>query len=159
MSESSIQLYYWKATLLDGTEISQYDEFGNCVLTKNLCEKGITFHKYCNPFTWFEKKHGRVRMIGWYPFTKEIAQKAMSRNEGLRIATSDELKPIEQVIPQDHYAAPTQCITALVCTIIQGKDGTQLRPDNNYVKSLKLIIVPRNNPTQPLEHEFQVEYS
>ncbi len=157
-SESSIHLYYWKVTFENGTELSQYDKFGNCVITKNLCEKNIEFHKHCNPFTFFEKQNGRAVKIGWYPFTEEIAQKAMSRNQGLRLAQSSELKPIEQIIPISHHAAPTQTQTALVCTIIQGAKGAELRPDDNYVKNLKLIICPRDGQSEPVEHVFEVDY-
>lgn len=107
------QVYYWSVNFEDGTYLSQFDEFGNEVLIRNIIGKDnlkynpITKQdeviQHSNYFSEYEKVHGRVTQIALIPFTSEFAGKCIQKQPGLTCLITT-AKVIIKSVPVDSYA-------------------------------------------------------
>lgn len=108
------QLYLWRVEFEDGTHLSQFDDFGNEILIKNICgneclkyniiTKQDEIIEFSNYFGEFEKIHGKVVQFGFYPFTESMMQKIHTKQPEIVFAVSKDAVPITKQIPADHFA-------------------------------------------------------
>lgn len=168
LQQSAIQLYHWKVEFEDGFTLSQFDKEGKEVFVKDFTDEK---YKRVNQetqqvevipnspvFEKFEKDHGRVVKIGWYPFSSELAKEAMNRQEGLRIAIYPELKAVEQVVPDSYYATHLVRSTEIKYGVKTSGKRVEMFPIDLFVSKIHLTIVPRVGG-DPITSSFNLRYT
>jgi len=166
--KTPIQLYHWKAHFADGTYLAQFDDFGNEILSKNICPEKYKFDNpttgqreilpHANIFEEFEKLHGRVIKIGWYPFTKELAEKCIKKNPALRIATYDDLKQIELEVADGYYAGPPKKVNKVEYGMQETDKEIRMIPIESLVHKVCISIFPHDGRLSPVNQEWLVQY-
>lgn len=168
MSQTAIQLFYWKVEFEDGFELSQFDKDGKEIFVRDFTdEKYKRINKETqqvevipntNVFEKFENDHGRVVKIGWYPFSSNLAKEAMTKQEGLRIAIYPELKAIEQTVPDSYYATHLVKSTEIKYGINTKGKKIEMYPIDLFVSKIHLTIVPRAGG-DPITSSFNLRYT
>lgn len=166
--KTAIQLYYWQAMFADKTRLAQFDDYGNEILIKKICPSKYmetspatnqtTILPHANVFEEYEKIHGRVTTIGWYPYTDELAKKCTAKNPTLRIATNEELVPLELQVPDGYYVgAPTNTSKIeFAAQMIENKKVLIPMESLQYLIGVSLFPLYAN--LAPITQRWQVQY-
>ena len=167
--KSAIKLYYWQATFQDGTRIAQFDDFGNEILIKTICPKKYQetspatnqtiILPHANVFEEYEKIHGRVVKIGWYPYNQTLAARATKKQPTLRIALNEELVPLEVEVPQGYYVgAPKDC-SKVEFAVKMLADKKVMIPVDSLQWLIGISLFPLEQGFAPITKQWQVQYT
>lgn len=168
VDKTPIQIYYWKVEFSDKTILAQFDEYGNEILIRNICPahyfitdpitKQKLIPKKARVFEGYEKIHGKVTKIGWYPYTAELAEKATKKNNTLRIATNPELDALKIEVPAEYYVGAPTNISKVEFAVKMQKGAKVLVPTESLQHQLALSLFSYDNSIAPIVQKWLVNY-
>lgn len=166
--KSAVQLYYWQATFEDQTRIAQFDDFGNEILIKNICPKKYqetspatnqtTILPHANVFEEYEKIHGRIVKIGWYPYTQSLAEKATKKQPTIRIATNEELESLEVEVPVGYYVGAPKNTSKIEFAVKMLNNKKVMIPTESLQWLIGISLFPLEQGFAPITKQWQVQY-
>ena len=175
------KVYYWFAEFQDGFVIKQFAENGDEIQQKDFCDKSICtgidaegklyYKPNENYFTELEKSHGRVVKIGWMPFSQDLANKVLKKNNTVSIMVQKDVPILIKEVPENCYGFIMQvnhievpmspkcpiCNSTLEpknqqpwcpkCCEIQFPEGIRAKVGKLFIR-----IIPRNGPLEEMNN-------